>query len=251
MQSFQRIMVLKGFETTKTVELKSASCDLVTEFDRNTELLLIQTLSQAFPDHKFIGEETTGRIKLTEQPTWIIDPIDGTTNFVHGYPHCAISVGLSVDKVIIIGAVCNPIMKQQFTAIKGRGSFLNGVKLSTSKVEELKEALVGLEISIGAFPGLAELFTKRYRSCIPRVQGIRSLGSAQLSLCMVASGVWDAYHVEYLYPWDMAAGSLIITEAGGSVLDVDGSNFDVEYGRCIAAGTESLARKLVEVFRVD
>uniref|UniRef100_T1HBZ7 Protein SDA1 n=1 Tax=Rhodnius prolixus TaxID=13249 RepID=T1HBZ7_RHOPR len=80
---------------------------------------------------------------------------------------------------------------------------------------------------------------------------IRSLGSAQLSLCMVASGVWDAYHVEYLYPWDMAAGSLIITEAGGSVLDVDGSNFDVEYGRCIAAGTESLARKLVEVFRVD
>lgn len=244
-------IVQKGFESSKTVDIKTASWDLVTEFDTQTEMLLIQFLSKAFPDHKFIGEETAEKNKLTEEPTWIIDPIDGTMNFVHGYPQCAISVGLSVGKEIVIGVVCNPMMKQLFTAIKGRGSFLNGQKLMASKVEELKKALVGYEISIGSVSTLTELHVKRYKSCVSQIQGIRSLGCAQLSLCMMALGAWDAYHVEFLYPWDLAAGSLIITEAGGCIIDVDGGKFDVETGRCIAAGTESLAKKLVDVFKVD
>lgn len=243
-------IVLKGFEGAKNVEAKSASYDLVTEFDQNTEMYLIQTLSEALPGFKFIGEETTGKIKLTEEPTWIIDPIDGTTNFVHGFPHSAISVGLSVGKEIILGVVCNPMLDQTFTAVKGQGAFLNGKPIQASKAQELHEALVGIEMSQAQNPKYTETFSKRYISSVTQCQGVRCLGSAQLSLCMVALGAWDAYHVEYLYPWDMAAGSIIITEAGGAVIDIDGGKFDVETGRIITAGTEVLARKLVGVFQV-
>uniref|UniRef100_A0A146KPM6 Inositol-1-monophosphatase n=2 Tax=Lygus hesperus TaxID=30085 RepID=A0A146KPM6_LYGHE len=246
-----REIVMKGFQGIKTVEEKSSSYDLVTEFDKKTEVYLIETLSKAFPDHKFIGEETSSKCTLTDEPTWIIDPIDGTTNFVHCFPHSAISVALAVGKEIVIGIVCNPMQDQTFTAIKGRGAFLNGRPIHVSTTTELKDAVVGFEISLASAPGIRDKFVKRYRSCVSQTQGMRCLGSAQLSLCMVALGAWDAYHVEHLFVWDLAAGSLIITEAGGTVLDVDGGVFNCENGRIITASTESLARKLVEVFNVD
>ncbi|BES93495.1 Inositol(Myo)-1(Or 4)-monophosphatase [Nesidiocoris tenuis] len=243
-------IVTTGFEGTKNVEEKSASYDLVTEFDRKTEDFLIATLSKAFPHHKFIGEETTAQIKLTDAPTWIIDPIDGTTNFVHCFPHSAISVALAVNREIVIGVVCNPMLVQTFTAIKGKGAFLNGKPIRASTATELRDAVVGFEISLASKPEYLDKFVKRYRSCVAQAQGMRCLGSAQLSLCMVAQGAWDAYHVEYLYPWDVAAGSLIITEAGGCVMDIDGGEFNCETGRIISAGTKSLAEKLVDVFDV-
>ncbi|KAK9499004.1 hypothetical protein O3M35_003527 [Rhynocoris fuscipes] len=244
-------IIQKGFASTKTVKTKTASHDIVTEYDRKIEDCLIGHLSKVFPTHKFIGEETFMNEVLTDEPTWIIDPIDGTANFVHSYPYSAICAALCVRKEILIGIVCNPMMNQLYTAIKGRGSFLNGKKLSTSKIEELNRAVVGYEISLGAYPQNTELYVKRYRSCVTQCQGMRSIGCAQLSLCLVASGLWDAYHVEHLFPWDIAAGALIITEAGGTIIDVYGSKLNVELGRCIAAGTESLARKLVTVFNVS
>ncbi|KAF6205798.1 hypothetical protein GE061_019972 [Apolygus lucorum] len=246
-----REIVIKGFEGSKTVEEKSSSYDLVTEFDKKTEVYIIETLSKAFPDHKFIGEETSSTCKLTNAPTWIIDPIDGTTNFVHSFPHSAISVALAVEKEMVIGVVCNPMQDQTFTAIKGKGAFLNGKPIHVSATTELKDAVVGFEISLASAPAIRDKFVKRYRSCVAQTQGMRCLGSAQLSLCMVALGAWDAYHVEHLFPWDLAAGSLIITEAGGTIMDIDGGVFDCETGRIITASTESLARKLVDVFEVD
>lgn len=114
------------------MEEKGASYDLVTEFDRKTEIYLIETLSKAYPSHKFIGEETSPENRLTDDPTWIIDPIDGTTNFVHSFPHSAISVALAVNKEIVIGVVSNPMLHENFTAIKGMGAFLNGKPIQSS-----------------------------------------------------------------------------------------------------------------------
>lgn len=242
-------IVLKGFEGTKHVDTKSASWDLVTEYDSKTEELLIKTLSEAFPDHKFIGEETASKTKLTDEPTWIIDPIDGTTNFVHGIPYCCISIGLAISREVVIGIVSCPPLNQIFTAIKGRGAFLNGKPIHVSKAEELQNAVMGYEFSLGSRPELRELFINRYRALVAKAQGMRSFGSSQMQLCLVAMGSLDAYQVEFLWPWDVAAGSLIVTEAGGTVIDIDGGKFDCEKSRIIATSTKKLAEEIVEVLR--
>lgn len=243
--------VMEGFEGSKHVETKTASYDLVTEYDKKTEMFLINTLTEAFPDHKFIGEETMAKAKLTDAPTWVIDPIDGTTNFVHGVSYCCISVGLAVEREVVLGVVCCPPLNQTFSAIKGKGAFLNGRPIHTSKAEELKDSLMALEISLAARPKLTDLFMKRYKTFVTQVQGLRSFGCAEMTLCLVAQGVLDGYQVEYLWPWDVAAGSIIVSEAGGSVLDIDGGKFDFEKGRVIAAGTKKLAEAIVEQLKVD
>lgn len=242
-------IVLQGFEGTKNVTTKSASWDLVTEYDRKTEELLITALSKAFPDHKFIGEETASKAKLTDEPTWIIDPIDGTTNFVHGIPYCCIAIGLAINREVVIGIVCSPPLNQTFTAIRGRGAFLNGKPIHVSDAEELQNALVGYEFSIASRSEVRELFINRYRALVAKAQGLRTFGCAQIQLCQVAMGSLDAYQVEFLQPWDVAAGSLIVTEAGGTVIDVDGGKFDCEKSRIIATSTNKLAEEIVEVFR--
>ncbi|CAH1402408.1 unnamed protein product [Nezara viridula] len=242
-------IVLEGFQGTKNVKTKTASWDLVTEYDRKTEELLIKTLSKAFPDHKFIGEETASKTKLTDEPTWIIDPIDGTTNFVHGIPYCCIAIGLAISREIVIGIVCNPALNQTFTAIRGRGAFLNGQPIHVSNAEELKNAVLAFEFSLAARPEVQEVFINRYRALVTKAQGMRSFGCAQMQLCQVASGLLDAYYVEFLAPWDVAAGSLIVTEAGGTVIDTDGGKFDCVKSRLVATGTKKLAEEIVEILR--
>ncbi|XP_014258776.1 inositol monophosphatase 2-like [Cimex lectularius] len=240
-------IVLEGHESSLEVMTKTSKFDLVTIYDKRTEEFLIKALKDAFPDHKFIGEETTANNKLTEEPTWIIDPIDGTTNYIHGYPHIGISLALAVNKEIIIGIVSNPLLKQTFTAVKGRGAFLNEKQIHASKSTELQSSLIGLEVSVGSIPKYTEEYCQKYKNIVTQIQGVRSLGSAELGLCMVGWGVWDGYHVNHLQSWDVAAGSLIITEAGGCVLGVDGGKFNCETGGIIAAGTEKLCKLLVEL----
>lgn len=152
--------------------MKSGEIDLVTESDQEVEKLLISGLSQQFPDHKFIGEESVAggsQCDLTNAPTWIIDPIDGTMNFVHSFPHCCISVGLFIDQNPEIGIVYNPSLEQLFTAVRGRGSYLNGKRMQVSGQTELSKAMVFFENGSSREPGKIKALIENYQALLPSV----------------------------------------------------------------------------------
>ncbi|KAI5699528.1 hypothetical protein M8J75_004334 [Diaphorina citri] len=164
-------IVVEGFNSIKNIETKTTSWDLVTEYDKKVEKTLISRIQNHFPTHKFIGEETSSTTVLTNDPTWIIDPIDGTLNFVHRFPHSCISVAFAVERELVIGIVYNPMLQQMFTAQKGKGAFLNGKRIHTSDTKELSKSLVGLEISLAKGPEQdIELF-KRTEACVKAARG--------------------------------------------------------------------------------
>ncbi|XP_054270341.1 inositol monophosphatase 1-like [Macrosteles quadrilineatus] len=242
-------VLVEGFNNTKNVKTKSADYDLVTEYDRRIEEILIKQLSANFPGHKFIGEETMGAEKLTDAPTWIIDPIDGTTNFVHRDANCAISVAFAVNRRLEIGIVYSPVRDQMFTAQRGKGAFLNGKPIHVSNVTDIKKSLVGQEISMAQCNTIKEKLLKRLSAVVSKAHGVRSIGTCAMSLCYVALGAWDAYQVDYLWPWDYSAGALIVEEAGGVVLSTDGSPFDVMKQSILVTGTKQLAEDLIKTFK--
>ena len=238
----------------KKVDEKLGDWDLVTEYDRKIEDIIIGNLKSKFPNHRFIGEESTGKElpELTDDPTWIIDPIDGTTNFVHGFPHTCVVIGLAIKKEMVIGIVYNPVLEQLFTARKGRGAFLNEKPIKVSTVQELSKALVCLEGGFIKVDELREKTLERLRTIVQKVQGIRTLGVAALSLCYVAMGIVEAYYIEGpgISTWDIAAASLIISEAGGVVVDrVTGEKIDIMKPRAIGACNEQIAKEMVKLIR--
>ncbi|XP_017892486.1 inositol monophosphatase ttx-7-like [Ceratina calcarata] len=162
-----------AINTTKTIDEKLGNWDLVTEYDRKIEAVLIDQLRTKFPDHRFIGEESTGKElpELTDDPTWIIDPIDGTTNFIHAFPHTCIVVGLAIKKEMAIGIVYNPILEQLFTARKGRGAFLNNKPIRVSKIQDLSKSLVCLESGFIKIDYLREKTIERLRTIVQEAQG--------------------------------------------------------------------------------
>ncbi|CAG9863877.1 unnamed protein product [Phyllotreta striolata] len=239
----------------KKREIKSSNIDLVTETDQAVEKLLIDGLSKEFTTHKFIGEETVssgGALELTDAPTWIIDPIDGTLNFVHSYPHSCVSIALFINKVPEIGIIFNPMLNQLFTARKGQGAFLNGEPIHVSDTKELSEALLMLEGGTSQEPERMNAVCENVKNLLPVVHGLRSLGSAALNMAMVAAGGSDAYFEFGIHIWDIAAGELIVREAGGVVIDPDGGDLKRFSRRVLCASTqelaEKLARKLVQVY---
>ncbi|XP_071558249.1 inositol monophosphatase 2-like isoform X3 [Temnothorax nylanderi] len=217
-----------SFEDEKVVYNKDMGygyMDFVTEYDHKIEKILIDGLSREFPDHKIIAEETigTGEMpELTDAPTWIIDPIDGTHNFIHLFPHFCISVGLTVRKELALGIIYNPSNSELYTAIKGKGAFLNGKSIHTSKVTELKKALIMLEPYIWKI-GLVEDKNTQIPAMDALVKAThitRCIGSAALHLAYIARGAADCFYLDtHLKAWDVAAGTLILREAGGTVID--------------------------------
>ncbi|KAF7385697.1 hypothetical protein HZH66_011539 [Vespula vulgaris] len=231
----------------KNAMTKSCDVDLVTEWDQKVEKLLIDGISSKFPDHKFIGEETTSlgkKAELTDAPTWIIDPIDGTMNFVHGLPHTCISVGLHIGKVAEIGVVYNPILEQLFTACKGKGAFLNGAPIRVSGQKELRKALIMVEMGTSRDPEKMKVVFQNVNILIPQIHGMRALGSAALNMCMVALGGADICFEYGIHAWDIAAGDLIVREAGGVCIDPAGGPFDVMSRRVLCASSMELAQEL-------
>ncbi|XP_047486104.1 inositol monophosphatase 1-like isoform X2 [Penaeus chinensis] len=218
-------VVREAIKKKKNIETKSSAVDLVTESDKAVEKMLISGLSEAFPDHKFIGEESVSageKCILTDEPTWIIDPIDGTMNFVHSFPYTCISVGLWVKKAALVGVVYNPVLEQMFTAIKGQGAFLNGEKISVSGETELGQALVFSEIGTSLDPEKVNTVLTNITNLMPKVHGCRTMGSAALHLAYVAMGAADVSYTFGVHCWDTAAGSLLVKEAGGIVIDTEG-----------------------------
>ncbi|XP_050309212.1 uncharacterized protein LOC126745412 [Anthonomus grandis grandis] len=247
----------KVLTTVENIEIefkKQEPWNLVTEYDRKVEAVLIEKIKRAYPSHKHIGEEETeckGVIpKLTDDPTWIIDPIDGTANFVRSMPLTGISVGLIINKKQMLGIVYLPFVNELFTAIKGEGAFLNGKRIYASGCDDIDKSIFSYEISIARRNDhYYNMYMYRFKHLIRIVQGFRSLGCVVVSLCYVACGRIDAYQCDGLYPWDVAASTLILTEAGGYVTDSSGKEFDLMDPNFLATSTEQLANQYMVIER--
>lgn len=236
----------------KTVEFKSCEVDLVTETDQQIEKLLISNLKAKFPSHRFIGEESTAagsKCELTDDPTWIIDPVDGTMNFVHGYPNVCVSVALWVNKVAQIGIIYNPILDLFFSARRGQGAFLNGKPIHVSHENELSKSLIGYEFGTSRDTAKMKVVMENMNILTPIVHGVRSTGSCAQNMAMVALGGTNANFEFGIHAWDIAAGYLIVTEAGGVVIDPAGGTFDVLSRRYLCACSQDLADQLVKIIK--
>eukprot|EP01119_Soliformovum_irregulare_P023408 TRINITY_DN8164_c0_g1_i1.p1 TRINITY_DN8164_c0_g1~~TRINITY_DN8164_c0_g1_i1.p1 ORF type:complete len:271 (+),score=66.13 TRINITY_DN8164_c0_g1_i1:1-813(+) len=214
----------------KDVQFK-ATTDLVTETDKKSEELIMSRIREKYPDHKFIAEETVsegkGTEELTDAPTWIIDPLDGTINFVHGIPHVAVSIGFAVNREYIVGVIYNPILRQMYTGIRGQGAFLNGERISVGKKTDLKNALVAIACGAEISQAASEEFFRWLQAAISNCRTWRRHGSAALDMADVATGTTDVYIERGIHAWDIAAGTVIVREAGGVVRHVDDvTNFD-------------------------
>jgi myo-inositol-1(or 4)-monophosphatase len=207
--------------------------DLVTSVDRDSERRIVDILRRTFPDHSILAEEETDVVGDNHY-RWIIDPLDGTTNFAHGYPHCAITIALEYRDEILLGLVYDPLRQERFEAVKGEGATLNGNSIRISGVKELDKALLAT-----GFPydrrEHADFYLRFFKAFMLRSQGIRRNGSAALDLCYVACGRIDGYWELKLRPWDIAAGALIVTEAGGKLSDFSGNKFSIRGNETLAS----------------
>lgn len=231
-------------------ELKSCDIDIVTKIDKKVEETLIGGISAKFPTHKFIGEESTAsgeKCVLTDQPTWVIDPVDGTMNFVHGFPHSSISVGLLINKEAVGGIIYNPILEQFFTATKGQGAFYNGRRIYTSQIKELNKALITTEAGTSRDEEKVTCVFENFKTVVSHAHGVRTLGSAALNMAMVAMGGADANFEFGIHAWDVAAGDILVREAGGVCIDPAGGPFDILSRRILCASTPELAQELAKL----
>lgn len=220
--------------------------DLVTEYDRRSEERLLALLRAEFPGHAVLAEESGAHAAATgARARWILDPLDGTTNFAHNYPFFGVSVGVEVDGVMAAGAVHDPVRDETFAAARGGGATLNGEPIRVSACEGIEDALLvtGFPYDVREVP---ERHVPLFQDFLVRAQGIRRDGSAALNLCYLAMGRFDGFWEGNLSPWDVAAGSLIVREAGGVITDYAGGPFRLD-GRQICAAGAALHPKLLEV----
>ncbi|TRY98054.1 hypothetical protein DNTS_004432 [Danionella cerebrum] len=237
----------------KQVSSKSTPTDLVTETDHQVEELIISTLRQKYPTHRFIGEESAaagGRCELSDAPTWIIDPIDGTCNFVHSFPMVAVSIGFAVRRELEFGVIYHCFEGTLFTGRRGHGAFCDGVRLHVSRESEMSKALILTEIGAKRDPATLDVFLGNMRRILSApTHGVRIVGSSTLALCQVASGAAEGYYQYGLHCWDIAAAAVIIREAGGCVMDTTGAPLDLMSRRVVAAGTPEIAESVLKLLQ--
>jgi len=221
------------------VTLKGA-IDPVTETDYQAQETIVAIIRQAFPDHDFLAEETAGDVEPppsaassglaweTDPPRcrWIIDPLDGTVNFAHGFPMFCVSIAFEAEGKLLYGVVYEPLRDELFEAQKGQGALLNGQPIRVSRTDRLERALVATGFPYDIRKRLPET-TARLGRVLGAVQGVRRAGSAALDMCYVACGRLDGFFEENLKPWDTAAGLVLITEAGGRLTTFDGGTYDI------------------------
>ncbi|WWC72630.1 uncharacterized protein I206_106594 [Kwoniella pini CBS 10737] len=232
---------------------KANSVDLVTEVDKAVEAFITKKIKETYPDHQFIGEETFNGQKITDEPTWIVDPIDGTTNFIHGFPMVATSIGLAVGGVPVIGVIYNPFLDQLYSAAKGKGAYLNRkTKLpitgKSKPLQSLGHALIAVEYgSARSAPQLpSKVKTFQTLAGSPDLGGkmchsLRSMGSAALNIATVASGGLDMYWEVGCWAWDVCAGICILQEAGGAMFGPKTSSLSGEIDGDLLTGRKYLA----------
>ncbi len=234
--------------TKKIIDHKSTDVDLVTEVDREVELFLMDKLAALLPGSEFLSEETASEIKTAEK-LWIMDPIDGTLNFVHGFPMVCISLALHENGVPTHAYVYNPIINYLFEAQRGQGAKLNGIKIHVSKNTKFKECLLSTGFPYD-YPTNAENNLNYFDHFNRRVQGVRRPGSAALDMAFTASGTFDGFWEWHLKPWDVAAGILLIEEAGGVVTNFDGDPYHFGNEHIVAGNPVIHALMLKEIEKI-
>lgn len=227
------------------VETKTTSRDLVSEIDRCAQEAIRRRLERRFPGIAFIGEEGE-RSAIGDRMCWYVDPLDGTTNHVHGVPHFAVSVACADGDRVLAGAIHDPVRRELFTAVRGRGAFLGVRRLRVAATAELAQSLLA-----SGFPydrTGPNNNVDRFARMVVATQGVRRLGSASLDLAYVAAGRFDGYWETVLNPWDFAAGALLVEEAGGRVSSLDGAPLTMA-SRSVLASNGRLHEALVEALR--
>lgn len=247
-------------ETNRITPKDSERADFVTASDQYIEAMLFDKLRASFPTHHFIGEESSaskGEIApLTDAPTWIIDPIDGTTNFIHSNPMTCVSIGLVIDKVPVVGVVCAPCLGEIYVAVKGHGAFLNGKCLQVSEANRIQDSIIVHEFGYVR----DEKGISRACHCLDKLlnrnpHALREYGSGVLDLAFLACGRVDAVYCGVAgngwKPWDYAAGWLLVTEAGGVLSTLDGDEFHTYSRSMIGASTPHLLDEVRNVLVVE
>ena len=227
-----------------TVRHKSLN-DLVSEVDRAAEDAIIDSLKSVYPEHAILAEESGA--SGDSEYVWIIDPLDGTTNFLHGFPIYAVSIALAHKGQIQHGVVYDPVRNDLYTASRGSGAFLNDRRLRVSKRDKLLDCLIGTGFPFRVSAEI-DAYTAMVKDLTMKTAGIRRPGAAALDLASVAAGRFDGFWEIGLSPWDMAAGTLLITEAGGLVGDFEGESNYMESG-CIVAGNPKIFVQLLQAIQ--
>jgi myo-inositol-1(or 4)-monophosphatase len=228
------------------VSLKGPA-NFVSAADRRAEETLRQELTKARPGYGFLGEEGGNHEGTDKSHTWIVDPLDGTTNFLHGIPQFAISIALKREADIIAGVIYNPILDELFTAERGKGAFFNERRIRVATRKRLADSVITCGLPHMGRGDLA-LFRQEIAAVQEKVAGLRRFGAASLDLAWVAAGRLDAYWERDLSPWDMAAGMVIVREAGGFVTDIDGGD-DVLGKGSVICGNDVIHSELLSVLR--
>jgi myo-inositol-1(or 4)-monophosphatase len=241
------LILINGWQDARDVGYKG-DIDLVTDADHRSEEAIVAVIRARFPEHQVLAEE--GSVGgQSQEYRWIVDPLDGTTNYAHGYPHFAISIAVERAGRTLLGVVFDPVMDEMFLARSGGGAQLNGRPLAVSAVNQLLRALM-----CSGFPYDRRRFgpvLKRWAHFARRCQALRRTGSAALDICYVAAGRFDAFWEDGLYPWDAAAGVLLVLEAGGRVTDFRGAAPDLASGEILATNRRLHEVMLAELAIVD
>jgi len=228
-------LLLDGFRNSRTIVSYKSRTDLVTNMDRASEKLIFDSIRKKFPDHTVIAEEGS-RSDADGDFVWYVDPLDGTNNYAHGLPFFCVSIGVfsKSRERIEAGVVYNPFLDELFTALRGGGASLNGRRIGVSAIGD-----IGISMLATGFPydrtGPLRKNLGHFNDFMPLIQGIRRLGAAAIDLCYVACGRLDGFWEGNLKPWDTAAGTLMVEEAGGRVSRYDGSRYDPEYPEVLAS----------------
>lgn len=245
-------LIVRNFENADTVQVSEKNKDdLVTNIDRECQRTIAETILHFYPDDRITGEENSANTANTDsEREWIVDPIDGTTNFVKGIPHVAVSIAVKFKGETVAGCVYDPILDELFTAEKGSGAQLNDRKIHVSNRQSLNGTIIAV-----SYPHRKRQYLDEYRSMMNRAfdkcADLRRMGTASLDLAYVAAGRLDGYFEACLYPWDFAAGELIVREAGGFVTDFSGKNDAYYENGSIVCGSPHVHRALLECIRPD
>ena len=225
---------------------KKGEIDLVTEADLASEKAVIDSINRVFPNDMILAEESGVQGEKSDR-LWIIDPLDGTTNFAHSFPFFAVSIGFQAGNEVVAGVVYNPVMDEFFEAEKGKGAFLNKTHIKVSDKAALKDSLIGTGFPYHTYNN-PDAVLDYFKRMIIRVQGIRRPGAASIDLCYVAAGRLDGFWEQDLNPWDTAAGSIIVREAGGVLSDYAGNPYN-PFLKTILASTPGIHSKMLDVLK--
>ena len=241
-------IIREGFGKNFSIEYKTNLSNLVTEIDKKSEGTIIDFVKKEFPTHSVLAEET-GSHESSSEYLWVVDPLDGTSNFAHGFPIFSVSIGVQKNNETVCGVVYDVMNDAVYSSEKGSGSFRNGQKLQISTNDDIRKSMIvtGFPYNVAENP---DHVFERFIAFLKTARAVRRLGSAAIDFCYVASGVFDGFWEVHLNPWDVCAGKLIVEEAGGLVTNFEGKVSDI-YSKQILATNGKVHKKMVEILQLN